>query len=505
MKSLLRILISISVVAAPFAGFAEPNSTPPVQFKMMTSVPALVRDFITKHSRDEFAYRLTSDEFAKALEDSKGYTDGVFNAQASKVLKMMSQPEDSLVAFHRAKAEQALAAEAHQLVDNLINDVFRHNRPVSDLNMLLITLAHDYAFDSINAGPLDYLINAINEYHFSEPQLAEIRKQSSDDYRMARAQYGTYGLYILGSAIGLIKYGPAILQRNFPGLFRGGLLASLKEAIGLGEKSAAGAANKSTITSAEKSEMTAVAKTAETSVAARTIDEKYEALIKELEEMESHLPTQQTLPSELRRLVENMTRSRVLRSMDVARGSLRWLQKYGILTNLKLAVGLYAAGKAAGGIDILGHALFDKYVGETVDNSYININDEKGQNLRSDYFDGLAILNLSCKSRALVYATQSALNADDHLAAVKKLNGDYVDYVLYKNYAPRYDSKVTLPEGISVDPATGIVSYKIQIKDRVLTDHFACAKLKGSPSTRIEVSLTEVLYDLMLSYKQLLR
>ena len=176
------LLVSIFVMASSLFSPSPAMATPPAPVGLYKSVPQIVREFVSKHSQNEFAYRLTADEFQRAFDESNGRTDAVFNAQASKVLKRMSQPKDSLERFHRLQAEQALQIEAHQLVDQLINDVSRGHRPITDLNMLLITLAHDYVFDSENAGPLDYLIHAINDYHFSEDQIRDLRMKSNNEY-----------------------------------------------------------------------------------------------------------------------------------------------------------------------------------------------------------------------------------------------------------------------------------------------------------------------------------
>jgi hypothetical protein len=478
----LRLFFVVVFLSSGTPAFSE-------EFKPVP-IPEIINAFVNKYSQSEFAYALTPEEFQKALTESKGATDPLFNAQAQKVLAKLSAPTDNLERFHRAQQEQIMAGDANHVIDMLIQEVISGKRSVTDLNMLILTLPHDTVFESEKAGPLRYLSIALNNYHFSEDQLKEIRIKSSAEYRSGRDSFFVDIAVPVAMALGIWKYGDIYLKKYLPGLFKGGLLSGAKRVEDESGSELLMRPPGSAAVTAEKD-------------GARSVEEKYQTIMRKLEAMESDL-ADGSAPKELQSPIEKVSRANILNRMDIIRSPLRGLQRFGVLINPKFTIGVYVGGKLVGGMDNLGHALYDSYYGNKLSDSYVNVDDiEIGKDLRSDYFDGLAVLNLSCKTRALLLTTQSPLTADQHLDAVKKLNSYYVDYQMYEHFAPRYDGKVVLPEGISDDPKTGIVTYALQVKDRNFSFHFQCDELKGSSSTRVEVNLAEALYDLMESYNNL--
>ncbi|MEQ1666017.1 MAG: hypothetical protein ABL927_11645, partial [Bdellovibrionales bacterium] len=158
------------------------------------------------------------------------------------------------------------------------------------------------------------------------------------------------------------------------------------------------------------------------------------------------------------------------------------------------------ANIAASGVYVGFNGLNKAYFDTDIDDHYLNTveldteTSSRGRNLKSDYYDGLAVLNLTCSSYDFMLKTKSlldalklnkatALSSDQILEQAKELNAIYTEYFLLAKTAPRYFETIRLPEEIKMDESTGLISLDITLQNRLVHEDVSCSVFATSQNS----------------------
>lgn len=448
-----------------------------------------VDKFISKHSQNKFAYELSNDEFIEAMS-----SDGVSEAyrqQIEKLSEKMSSGSTSLENNEYEIREAEIRAEAFAIVDEMFK-VYS----VEQINFTLLSLLNDYLFKNEARGPITYLLDAIQNYNFSPEQMERIQTEANKLKQFTDGSIATIFVLSAASIIGYFRRGRVATQADVaPGL------RALWNRL-VGKKSNAG-------TLAKTTSATNAAATSQHSLENKSLLE-LKQMLDEATQSARHSSKLQTPNATLQQMAK-MNKEKFYSKLSM-------LGDHPSFYNFAFIFGATAVGGAANiGYNALNRAIF----AEDIRHSFINTNQftakPQASDLRSDYYDGLAVLNLTCSALYIKKGAEELLRKDPATSAnssqmqfllMKELNSLYVEYSLLKRLAPRYMSTVPLPregqgptaQGISFNSESDMVELNLNVMNYALHEEMRCEGLKTTlgnenltSSSAIEVNLGEAL------------
>jgi hypothetical protein len=451
MKRIMSLLLSVSLSLPALA--AEPLAT-----------SAQLDLFIKKYSNSIYAYQLTEDDLQKVF--TEGGVEIAYLTQLQQAIEMAADASTSKEKVAKAKALHEMKLEASAIVDQM----FRQES-IEQMNLDLLKILHRYLFDENSRGPLSHILYAIEQYNFSPEQMRQLEKKASYLKQYTDGALVSFAVITLAAVANFKVHGQSLYKY---------ILQSLKKEAPATTK----------VTAAEQ------AKNASSEV--NNIDQ----MIIDLEKMGGAGIAKTTsnksvdVNTEAIKAVSQVSKMKFFNLLNQ-------LRRHITFKNFAYITGATIVG---GGTNIGWKALQRIYFPDDISDSYAN-----PEPLRTDYYDGLATLRLTCRSFDLnekaktLNAKQSDFNTE-LFNATKNLNSLYVELTILQRLAKRYNEKVTLPQAVQVNPSTGIVTANIQIKDKVHKEQFECLKLKtsiSSASSLIEVNLNEALYYIKETFQNL--
>ncbi|OFZ17974.1 MAG: hypothetical protein A2Z20_06920 [Bdellovibrionales bacterium RBG_16_40_8] len=418
-----------------------------------------IDSFIKIYQEKEFAYGLSLEELEQSAQEA-----GLENIFANMVYKVNREKTRGLVEpnaqirFDRHDEIVAMQNEALFLV----RDLFAQNS-IEEMNLTLISLFRDYIFHPEMRGPLSIILKQIENYKFSEFELREIQKKKDKLYQF------TNGVTWGGLAVGALA-----------------LFASRRHIAALLERISTKINSNALAKRAGKNARTPkILHAAAEPKGAMTLEQYFK---KSGGSVMGYTIKDFQSPVQVTKIATNFSKFNIYKKI---------LNLGGKESMIQLAQ--YSGIVATFGVGNIGlQAYLDAVYGSTGKNTLLN-----PKNLLDDFYSGLTVLNLSCRSRAMVFRSQKAVTAQERFAILKEMNAIYSEYELLKDLLPNMMTKINLPAQITYDAKTGKISFDLlhlNLKDK---GEFNCAKkMQGAKKTAepLEASLPEVLYDVTLTY-----
>jgi hypothetical protein len=452
-----------------------PNSTSLNQGKNLTSTT--ISQFVEKHRNNLFAYALTPEELATVFSNNE--TGKIFSEQITKIQNLTNLPMGSTARLKALEERQRITTEARTLVDNLFQQ-----QSIEQMNLDLLSVFNQYLTDPSARGPLQYIIQEIENYNFSPQQLHDIHMRATT---LHQATMGTWIATGVFAAIALKKSLPSMikgLEKNWSLLGR------------FGKNTAETIAARSTttpLTEVERilMELERAGNTSAKSIQARANNLETKFGITAANESKNGIPdalitNARSTPGKSR--FDFLKAGSVLHQNRVFRWAANALKSQSF-KNFALFTG---ANIAASGVYVGFNGLNKAYFDTDIDDHYLNTveldteTSSRGRNLKSDYYDGLAVLNLTCSSYDFMVKTKSrldalklnkatALSSEQILEQAQELNEIYTEYFMLAKTAPRYFETIRLPEEIKMDESTGLVSLDITLQNRLVHEEVSCS------------------------------
>ena len=438
--------------------------------------------FIKEYSDKEYAYELTAEELETAFQEAD--TEGSFSSMIFKInqIKNKWQVPNAKIQFDRHDEIEKMEQEALEIVKRLFKQ-----QSILDMNLSLIGLFHDYIFQPEKRGPLSVIFKTIENYKFSEDDLRELQRKKT---LLSR---GTSGFnWATGVAAGVITVFALFRLKNAYLAKK----ALKKESLVLEKESLA--MEKESIT-LEK------IKPNQTITESAIKAPRYKEPVGPMSRNEYFKQVGGTIMGYTINDFEN--------AKNITQVSVHFFkyQNYKKILSQGMSSGLSRLAKYAG-IGALGaagniglQAFLDVEFPPTANdngllhpaNTYLNPDE-----LKHNFYDGIAILNLSCRSRAMEIKSRSIKSSEERFEILKEMNEIYSEFELLKDIAPHMMEKVSLSKQVQYNPNTGKITFDIPHLNLNSKGEFDCQKKMGhrqSP-TPLEASLPEVLYDVGLTY-----
>lgn len=448
-KSALCIAVSLSLVVSPYA--------------QARGISKNIDSYVDKYSNSVYAYTLRAEDLENAL--SENGLNGAYDAQIRKAIEKSKPAQGSLEQIKELELKEQMDLEAFQIVDQMFKQ-----KNIEQMNLELLSIMHDYLFDSSARGPLSHILNAIEQYNFSPEQMREMKKKS-----MPLKQYTTGSMW----GIAAISIGALFSLRK-----RG-----LHFAEAIGKK-------------IEKTNVTATQPLSQKSTS--TIVENKN----EVEQMllEIHILKGGTSESFLTRNTPQIISTSTQASKNKFFIKLSDFSKKQTFRNFVFVTGASVVGGSANvGYNALNQMFFD----EDISNAYINPDD-----IKPKLYDGLAVLNLTCQSYDLLTRSKAidfskiekTEITPEQFSLIKNLNSLYSEFTILKRLSPQYLEKSFLPSEVTANTAEGSVTLNANIKGKAISETIPCEMLKNAEldgNSRVSVNLGEVLLLLTESYLEI--
>ncbi len=157
-RSLVSVILSLSLIFSPLA--------------RASGVISKVDQFVAKYKNSVYAYTLSTEEFEKAI--SERGAGGSYGDQIRLTIEKTEGAKDSISRIQELEEVEKINFDAFQIVD----EMFKQNS-IEQMNLDLLSIMHDYIFETESRGPLTHIINAIEQDHFSPDQMHEMKKQAT--------------------------------------------------------------------------------------------------------------------------------------------------------------------------------------------------------------------------------------------------------------------------------------------------------------------------------------
>lgn len=399
-----------------------------------------------------FTYRLTPAQFAHAFSETEQRQ--ALQALNEQINKVSGRGFSNYEAYEmQIQKEEFLANRVNPLVNRLL----KMNK--AQINLLILQLARDYLLNDQKRIAAQLLLEGIAAKKFSQEELNRLAKEDTYGHQAVEGSKWGTGVAVLGGlVVGARRNGPSILSR-------------LK---GLWTKAP---------------QKVSAAKNKIKEVRGLTLQEALEIARQGGVRFASDLGTN---------ITEVLTRKNKLARIKEWSKNFHKSETFSDIAFVVLANG-------AGAATFTGyHALHKAFFKENMKNGMIN-----PQLIRDEYYDGLAVLKLSCQVQSLVpraeslaalqnmnRATQAQLEAE-----YKKLLIYYADFMYLKDATGRFDRPTALSPHVRVVGEN--VVFRAPIRGQVQELKFACPALKGLKTHPIEVSLGEVLDQLTQAFTSL--
>lgn len=440
--------------------------------------------FLEKYAEKEYAYRLSADEIDKQIEEynfSNILLLHGYNIQSYQF--HLEGGNDTTKRFLRIDDIEAMNREAYGIIDA----VFELDN-IADINLALLRLYNEHYFapevydeqPGHLRGPLNVLLKAFETRVFSEPELLRLEKKSR---KLQQGANGAVLSWIL-AGVGAVTYG-FFRKRAHPNL------ALLKP----------NSARRSRATGqAARTQQTKLTESYDLNNLPEEVDT--EAFLRQLGTVGSIDVTRSA------NTASNTSKNVNMAVKATPRGSFREsVNAFGrsLIYGMPYAIGVGAIGAGAN----IGRHAYLNAIGENLENTYQN-----PRAISDKYFTGLAVLNLACQTRDLVFRTSEDRHytPTELLEITQALNYIYSEFTILKEIAPHFLGKVSLPESVSWNAETQKIEYTIDIEkgslvespewQGVLNGEFNCgSKFEHMESfSGLEASLPEVLYDIIVSW-----
>ena len=338
---------------------------------------------------------------------------------------------------------------------------------ISDINRLLLSLLHRFTFEEGSRQAISFIYDGLASHRFNPQEQYRLRKEANELKRFSDGSVWT--LLVVSAALmvrGLWKLMPKVWEREGAQV---GKTAGKTAAEQAGKAGAAHAAEPTVNDMLDLIERQGITSSGPVSTSVSLAKRARTAGIK---------------------VVSNLSK---FRSIAKVNSMLSWdnIKRASIIMGKNLVkVGGVSIG---GGIVYAGFPGFISLINkESMDNTVADFTD-----LRENYYDGLTVLNLTCKSHELV---QQSDNETEVLYDLRKqiveLNKIYTEFELLKRLNPSLVSIVKLPQEVQVEKGTGKVTFSRPVLGQQVKEEFECAKLKDSQGGDVSVSVLELLSDI---------
>jgi len=419
---------------------AEPN------INTLDAMDTKVTQFVNDFQKTPYVLLLMDDQLKELLKDYN--INRVLEAQADKIDRVTNGPSQSLEALpwmeEKAKFERQAYAFAKETFSLSIEEV----------NLTLLSIFHRYLMEENSRTALSYILKAVKDYKFSPAELEHLKIEASPWHQ---ASVGSEWAVGIGGALLVVAAG----RQKSTWEKLGGYFSNL---------------SKRTMEKFTAKEVKTIAED----------DASPEALW----DLIQH--------SGLASAEGHAVTGAVKLSSGKVVGKVSFFRHFAAVTNLFNAegrrwFGIVLGVSTAGAATNVGiHALANE-IPETLSNTNINYND-----LRDNYYDGLAALRLSCRSHEWLQRVMALQQLPEtlHDTAVG-MNNLFTEYSLLRNLNHTLVSTTQLPSpDVQWDAASGEVKFNRQELGHTVTEHFACPKLKDQPTGPVRVNLLETEEDI---------
>jgi hypothetical protein len=440
MRGLLRrsLSLSLSLILA---------SSPVAGAEEDHFVPKQIDAFVAKLQNTPYVFHLTAEEFEKAWAETG--VKPAFAAQFEKARMATQGPETSEEKDAWLKTQSSIRDEAAQIVRNLFS------QPIEHVNLSMIAILHAYLFEENARAPLSFIINEITNYKFSPAELKRLRKK--DTWQAQASKGAIVGTLATMAATAAVLWRKRFSPELLKAMFKSAPKAVAKEAAVVG---------------------------------------------KEVGEGRGRVRVDDVLSNPFRYVPGSPGTATKELAIDSAKFVSRkrlFSKVTGFLmspANFKATLSVIGIQVGAGAANVGWNALAKTLFDEDLSTTPINVED-----VRSNYYDGLAALRLSCQAHELItYTSQPNFEL---LEATKFLNGLYSEFSMLKKINPKLLEITDLPPEITLNSGTGAIEFLVTVNGKEIKESFSCPKLKGIKAVPVQVSLTDVLKTLTKTFLSL--
>jgi hypothetical protein len=439
----MKLILSLLLFASIAFSAVGANATPYTEFEKKYA------ELVKLSNNLNYVYRLTPNEIAAAYDvKDQRHLLNILNEKISDASGRRDNFTNWQMALKREDFEKLYVVP---LVDHITT------MAKAQINLAILTLSRDALMNENKRIAARLILTGIGEKKFNQAELDRIAK--ADTYGAQANKGSTWGAGI-AATIGAIFYA----KKNAPGV--------VSEIKSLWSK----APKLPSIVKAKAVEIQGLS-LKEAMQMARASGVRFST---DVSSAVVDIVTRQNKFMRLKMWGKNITKSQGFK--DVA-----WFA---------LAMGTGAAGNTG------YHALHKIFFKENMSNGIIN-----PIVLRDEYFDGLSILRLSCKVKealpkaiALSKKPISKESSAELKIQYRQLLDNYADFMYLKDAVGGYERPTQLAKNITLDSATGRVSFKVKLRGQVQVESFECPALKGVKTHPVEVSLGEILDELTESF-----